>query len=83
MNNTEKTMILSQESLKKERIAVALRKVAEALEERGYHPESQISGYVISGDPAYITSYKGARKEIMQFSAQEIAEFLLEKYLEE
>ena len=53
-----------------------------ALSEKGYNPVSQIVGYVISGDPTYITSYKNARSLIMKAERDEIIEVLLENYIE-
>ena len=55
--------------------------VYEALMEKGYNPVSQIVGYVISGDPTYITSHNGARSLIMRVERDEIIEVLLEEYI--
>ncbi len=59
-----------------------LAQVYEALSEKGYNPVSQIVGYVMSGDPTYITSYKNARSLIMKAERDEIIEVLLENYIE-
>ena len=59
-----------------------LAQVYTALSEKGYTPVSQIVGYVISGDPTYITSYKNARSLIMKAERDEIIEVLLENYIE-
>ena len=56
--------------------------VFRALSEKGYNPVSQIVGYVMSGDPTYITSYKNARSLIMKAERDEIIEVLLENYIE-
>ncbi len=53
-----------------------------ALKEKGYNPVSQIVGYVMSGDPTYITSYKNARAQIMKVERDEILEVLLKDYIE-
>ncbi len=53
-----------------------------ALTEKGYNPVSQIVGYVMSGDPTYITSYRGARSLIMKVERDEILEELLKYYIE-
>lgn len=58
-----------------------LAQVYEALSEKGYNPVSQIVGYVMSGDPTYITSYKNARSLIMKAERDEIIEVLLENYI--
>jgi uncharacterized protein (UPF0297 family) len=56
--------------------------VYEALKEKGYNPENQIVGYLLSGDPTYITSHKDARKMIKRLERDEIMEELLKAYLE-
>lgn len=59
-----------------------LRAVYAALEEKGYNPLNQLVGYLISGEPAYITSHKQARNLICKIDRDEIMEVLLKKYLE-
>jgi uncharacterized protein (UPF0297 family) len=59
-----------------------LKDVYEALSEKGYNPVNQIVGYVMSGDPTYITSYKNARSLIMKVERDEIIEILLENYID-
>ncbi len=56
--------------------------VYEALKEKGYNPVNQIVGYVMSGDPTYITSYKNARSLIMKAERDEILEELLRNYID-
>lgn len=58
-----------------------IRQVYEALTEKGYNPVSQVVGYIMSGDPTYITSYKNARSLIMKAERDEIIEVLLEDYI--
>ncbi len=58
-----------------------IKQVYDALTEKGYNPVSQIVGYVMSGDPTYITSYKNARSLIMKAERDEIIEVLLEDYI--
>ena len=53
-----------------------------ALTEKGYNPINQIVGYLMSGDPTYITSPKGARSLIMRAERDEIIEVFLEDYIE-
>ena len=53
-----------------------------AWSEKGYNPVSQIVGYIMSGDPTYITSYKNARSLIMKAERDEIIEVLLENYID-
>lgn len=59
-----------------------LAEVYTALSEKGYNPVNQIVGYVMSGDPTYITSYRNARSLIMKAERDEIIEVLLENYIE-
>ncbi|MBB5264521.1 uncharacterized protein (UPF0297 family) [Catenibacillus scindens] len=53
-----------------------------ALTEKGYNPVSQIVGYIMSGDPTYVTSYKNARYLIMKVERDELLEELLKNYIE-
>lgn len=55
--------------------------VYHALTEKGYNPVSQIVGYIMSGDPTYITSHNGARSQIMRVERDEIIEELLKEYI--
>ncbi len=57
-----------------------LQRVFLALKEKGYNPVNQIVGYLLSGDPAYITSYKDARTMIRSIDRDEIIEELLKNY---
>ena len=59
-----------------------IARIYEALTEKGYNPVNQIVGYVMSGDPIYITSHKGARSLIMRVERDEIIEVLLEDYIQ-
>ncbi len=59
-----------------------LEEVYNALAEKGYNPVNQIVGYIMSGDPTYITSYKGARSLIMKAERDEIIEVLMDNYIE-
>ncbi|WP_308680742.1 IreB family regulatory phosphoprotein [Stomatobaculum longum] len=52
-----------------------------ALSEKGYNPVNQIVGYVMSGDPTYITSHKNARSLIMKVERDDILELLLSYYI--
>ena len=54
----------------------------EALKEKGYNPVNQIVGYIMSGDPTYITSYNGARSLVMKVERDELVEELLKAYIE-
>ena len=58
-------------------VASIVRDVYEALSEKGYNPVNQIVGYIMSGDPTYITSYKNARSLIMKVERDELVEEML------
>lgn len=58
-----------------------LADVYEALTEKGYNPVNQIVGYIMSGDPTYITSYKNARSLIMKVERDELVEEMLTEYI--
>ncbi len=62
-------------------IETTIIEVAEILEERGYNPINQIVGYLMSGDPGYISSHKEARKKILQFDQAKILEVMVRKFL--
>lgn len=64
------------------KVREVLALVYNALSEKGYDPVSQIVGYVMSGDPTYVTSYKNARYLIMKVERDEILEELLKNYIE-
>ena len=77
--NTQDIGIIHESNIE---VSDILEQVYEALSEKGYNPVSQIVGYVMSGDPTYITSYKNARSLIMKAERDEIIEVLLENYIE-
>ena len=58
-----------------------LETVYNAMVEKGYNPVNQIVGYIMSGDPTYITSFKGARSLIMKVERDELVEELLKEYI--
>lgn len=78
----EKTTLFDVDLLKKENVSRTLDEVYEALKERGYNPINQIVGYIISGDPGYISSYKDSRKKIVSLDRSEMVALILEDYLE-
>lgn len=59
-----------------------LRKVHAALKEKGYSPVDQIVGYLLSGDPTYITSHQGARNLIRRLERDQLLEELVKTYLQ-
>lgn len=79
-NNSNYTVQFSLDNDRSKLIEETMKKVKGALEEKGYNPVNQIVGYIMSGDPTYITSYKDARKLIRQVERDEILELLVIKY---
>lgn len=62
-------------------VKIILDTVYHALTEKGYNPVNQIVGYIMSGDPTYITNHQGARSLIMKVERDELVEELLEEYI--
>lgn len=62
-------------------VGQVMKEVYKALSEKGYNPVNQIVGYIMSGDPTYITSYKNARSLIMKVERDELIEEALTYYI--
>ncbi len=77
---TDKTSLFDLEKIDSGVIRAILKDVYDALEERGYNPINQIVGYLISGDPGYISSYKDARNKIQEVDRAKIMEVLLKEF---
>lgn len=76
----EQTSLFNVEEMDTELTRRTLKEVYDALEERGYNPANQIVGYLISGDPGYISSYKDARNKIQEIDRAKIVEILLKEF---
>ena len=63
------------------RVKTEMEIVYNAMAEKGYNPVNQIVGYIMSGDPTYITSHKNARSLIMKVERDELVEELLREYI--
>ena len=77
------TMSYNAEESRRQNIRQIMQLVQEALEERGYNAINQLAGYLISNDPAYISSHNNARSIIQSVERHEIIEELVRFYLEE
>lgn len=77
----DRTSLFDVNLVKKKLISDTLKEVYDALKERGYNPINQLVGYIISGDPGYISSYKGSRDKILEFDRSLITAVILEDYL--
>ena len=82
MENMNETMQFNFGNLDNISTRETLMDVYVALEEKGYNPINQIVGYIMSGDPTYITSHKNARSLIMKVERDEILEELLSVYID-
>ena len=77
----DKTMSFNFEKEKNTKTKEILKEVYEALVEKGYNPINQIVGYILSGDPTYITSYKNARNKIRQIERDELLDKMVRNYI--
>ncbi len=73
------TKIYENDEFERAAIEAMLKDVMESLEERGYNPVNQIVGYLMSGDPGYISSHKEARQKIQKYDRSQILEVLVRK----
>jgi len=81
MGINENTMQFDIQKNKKDITRNILSQVNDSLKEKGYNPINQLVGYLISGDPTYITNYNGARALIRKLERDEILEEVLKAYL--
>ena len=81
MQDLESTQFFNVEAEPVTGVEMVLTTVYEALTEKGYNPVNQIVGYIMSGDPTYITSHKGARAMIMKVERDELVEEMLRSYI--
>ncbi|MDO4793693.1 MAG: IreB family regulatory phosphoprotein [Filifactor alocis] len=79
--NMDFTMKFEYKREHKYTIKEVLASVWKSLEEKGYNPSNQLVGYLLSGDPGYITSHNNARNMIRMFERDEILEIILEDYM--
>ena len=79
MDSTQNFKVLPESE---NRVGDILNQVYQAMTEKGYNPVNQIVGYIMSGDPTYITSHNSARSLIMKVERDELVEELLKVYIE-
>ena len=82
MKNMTNTQFFQVESGPQISAKDILEIVYKALSEKVYNPVNQIVGYIMSGDPTYITSHNGARSLIMKMERDELVEEMLKTYIE-
>lgn len=78
---SDQTMMYKVDDVEPKDVAETIVAVYQALKEKGYNPINQIVGYLLSGDPTYITSYHNARMLIRKFERDEILEELVGAYV--
>ncbi len=78
----DETRIYDSTVFKDALVGNILKEVVEILSERGYNPINQIVGYLMSGDPGYISSYKDARKKIQSVNRSDLLALLVNEYLQ-
>ena len=81
MQNLGNTQFFNVQTEPETGVKVVLETVYDALTEKGYNPVNQIVGYIMSGDPTYITSHNGARSMIMKVERDELVGELLTSYI--
>ena len=79
--NMDETVSFKVERDKSIKAREILKEVYKALEEKGYNPINQIVGYILSGDPTYITSYNDARNKIRLIERDELLEKMVKNYI--
>jgi len=79
--NMDETMCFKVEKEENTKTKEILKQVYNSLKEKGYNPINQIVGYILSGDPTYITSYNGARNLIRQVERDELLEKMVKNYI--
>ena len=77
----ENTSLFNLSDIDNAMLSKVLIEVYRSLESRGYNPTSQIIGYLITGDPGYITSFEDARNKITKFDREKILEIILKDYM--
>lgn len=77
----EETKIFTTEEIEDALIETTIKEVIEILEERGYNAKNQLIGYLMSGDPGYISSHKEARNKITKFERTKILEVLINNFV--
>ena len=78
----DKTMFFSSEEIERAVINEVLEEVYKALKEKGYNPVNQMAGFLATGDPKYISSYKNSRNKILGIERDKVIKVLLESYME-
>ena len=82
MTDVSQETMMFKRAPEKQEVAETIKEVYAALEEKGYNPVDQLAGYLLSGDPTYITSFKNARTNLRRHERYELIEELVKSYLQ-
>lgn len=83
MANLEETMMFKVGVEEPSDASTTIKKVCQAMQEKGYNPINQLVGYLLSGDPTYVTSHNNARSMIRKLERDELLEELVRAYIKE
>ena len=81
LSEMDETRVYEASEFQDEMISQVIKEVSQILEERGYNPINQIVGYLMCGDPGYISSHKEARNKLTKFERTKILEILVKDFL--
>jgi len=82
-DNSETTKFVFAKDIDENPMRGVIRVVCDAMREKGYDPLNQLVGYIISGDPTYITSHNGARKLLLHVDRDELLEEIVGHYIKD
>lgn len=83
MANMEETMMFKVGAEETNEAAMIIKEVCRSMREKGYNPINQLVGYLLSGDPTYVTSYNNARGMIRKLERDELLEEFIQAYIKE
>lgn len=83
MNDVSQETMMFKRQPEKLQVAETIKEVYQALEKKGYNPVDQLAGYLLSGDPTYITSYADARTKLRRHERYELIEAMVINYLQQ
>lgn len=76
----DRTSIFNVAALRQEMILLTINEVIDSLKKKGYNAENQLVGYLLTGDPTYISNYEGAREKIKTLKREEVLLALIKSY---
>ncbi len=76
----DKTSIFNVAALRQEMILITINEIITSLEKKGYKAENQLVGYLLTGDPTYISNFEGAREKIKTLKREEVLLALINSY---